>query len=133
MKYNDATKEAAAIHIWSKLKSIDWKIDDLQYEIDIKKWYPIIKPEMNQSILDGKLKEKKMLQYIASLIEKDNNLSEFLVNKYKTNKIVKIINIDILKFKLQNLNKKNQIILGNLPYNISSQILIKILKKNLQM
>ena len=62
------------------------------------------------------------------LIEKDNNLSEFLVNKYKTNKIVKIINIDILKFKLQNLNKKNQIILGNLPYNISSQILIKILK-----
>ena len=39
------------------------------------------------------------------LIEKDNNLSEFLVNKYKTNKIVKIINIDILKFKLQNFNK----------------------------
>ena len=36
--------------------------------------------------------------------------------------------IDILKFKLQNINKKNQIILGNLPYNISSQILIKILK-----
>jgi len=75
MIYSNETKEQAAIHIWSKLKSIEWKIDDLQYEIDIKKWYPIIKPEMNQSILDGKLKEKKMLQYIGSLIEKDNNIT----------------------------------------------------------
>jgi|TARA_R100000482_G_C5080297_1_gene125709 hypothetical protein len=79
MTYSDETKERAAIHIWSKLKSIDWKIDDLQYEIDIKKWYPIIKPEMNQGILDGKLKEKKMLQYIASLIEKDNNITLDLI------------------------------------------------------
>lgn len=79
MNYSDETKERAAIHIWSKLKSIDWKIDDLQYEIDIKKWYPIIKPEMNQSILDGKLKEKKMLEYIGSLIEKDNNITLDLI------------------------------------------------------
>ena len=79
MTYSDETKERAAIHIWSKLKSIDWKIDDLQYEIDIKKWYPIIKPEMNQSILNGKLQEKKMLQYIASLIEKDNNITLDLI------------------------------------------------------
>jgi len=79
MQYTDATKEAAAIHIWSKLKSIDWKIDDLQYEIDIKKWYPIIKPEMNQDILDGKLQEKTMLQYIASLIEKDYKIKIDLI------------------------------------------------------
>ena len=79
MQYSDETKEQAAIHIWSKLKSIDWKIDDLQYEIDIKKWYPIIKPEMNQDILNGKLQEKKMLQYIASLIEKDNNITLDLI------------------------------------------------------
>ena len=71
MKYSDETKEQAAIHIWSKLKSIDWKMEDIQYDIDIKKFYPIITPEMNQSILDGKKEEKKMLQYIASLIEKD--------------------------------------------------------------
>jgi len=79
MKYTDEIKEAAAIHIWSKLKSIDWKIEDLEYEIDIKKWYPIIKPEMNQDILNGKLQEKKMLQYIASLIEKDNNITLDLI------------------------------------------------------
>lgn len=71
MLYNDETKERAAVHIWSKLKSIDWKMEDIQYDIDIKKFYPIITPEMNQSILDGKKEEKKMLQYIASLIEKD--------------------------------------------------------------
>lgn len=71
MKYNNNTKERAAVHIWSKLKSIDWKMEDIQYDIDIKKFYPIITPEMNQSILEGKKEEKKMLQYIASLIEKD--------------------------------------------------------------
>ena len=79
MQYSDETKEQAAIDIWSKLKSIDWKIDDLQYEIDIKKWYPIIKPEMNQDILDGKLQEKTMLQYIASLIEKDYKIKIDLI------------------------------------------------------
>jgi len=79
MKYSDKTKEQAAIHIWSKLKSIDWKIEDLEYEIDIKKWYPIIKPEMNQDILDGKLEEKTMLQYIASLIEKDYKIKIDLI------------------------------------------------------
>ena len=41
---------------------------------------------------------------------------------------IKIFNSDILKFKLEKFIKKNSIILGNLPYNISSQILIKILK-----
>lgn len=71
MRYNNEIKERAAVHIWSKLKSIDWKMEDIQYDIDIKKFYPIITPEMNQSILDGKKEEKKMLQYIASLIEKD--------------------------------------------------------------
>ena len=44
-----------------------------------KKWYPIIKPEMNQSILDGKLQEKTMLQYIASLIEKDYKIKIDLI------------------------------------------------------
>ena len=77
--YSDETKERAALHIWSKLKSIDWKIDDLQHEIDIKKFFPIITPEMNQSVLDGKNAEKVMLQYIASLIEKDYNITFDLI------------------------------------------------------
>ena len=62
------------------------------------------------------------------LIEKDNKLSEELKLKYKNCKNVKIFNKDILKFNLERILLKNSIIFGNLPYNISSQILIKILK-----
>ncbi len=66
------------------------------------------------------------------LVEKDNALSEYLELKYKKNKKIKIYNEDILKFDLDKKLKTNTIIFGNLPYNISSQILVKIirLKKN---
>jgi 16S rRNA (adenine1518-N6/adenine1519-N6)-dimethyltransferase len=63
-----------------------------------------------------------------SIIEKDFYLSKELNLKYKNNKIVKIYNIDVLKLNIEKLCKKNSVILGNLPYNISSQILVKILK-----
>ena len=36
--------------------------------------------------------------------------------------------LTFLKFELEKIVKKNSIILGNLPYNISSQILVKILR-----
>ncbi len=62
------------------------------------------------------------------LLEKDNELSSFLKTKYSTSKKIKIINSDVLKFDLNKIQKKNLIVLGNLPYNISSQILVKILK-----
>ena len=38
-----------------------------------------------------------------------------------------IYNQDILNFNIEKICKKNSIVFGNLPYNISSQILIKIL------
>ena len=62
------------------------------------------------------------------MIEKDNNLADALREKYKKMNKIKIFISEILKFKLEKFIKKNSIILGNLPYNISSQILIKILK-----
>jgi 16S rRNA (adenine1518-N6/adenine1519-N6)-dimethyltransferase len=62
------------------------------------------------------------------LIEKDFNLAIKLKKKYLNNKIVKIKNADILKFDLKNFNIRNQAIFGNLPYNISSQILVKFLQ-----
>ncbi len=61
-------------------------------------------------------------------IEKDFKLSEVIKNKYLDNKIFKNINADILKYDLEKSCNKNSIIIGNLPYNISSQILVKILK-----
>ena len=62
------------------------------------------------------------------IIEKDNYLATFLKKKYLTNKIVDIYNNDVLNFNLEKIIKKNSIIFGNLPYNISSQILIKMIK-----
>ena len=56
------------------------------------------------------------------LIEKDYNLKKILIKKYKNNNKVRIIGDDIL---LTNLNKfKNLIIISNLPYNISSKIIL---------
>lgn len=62
------------------------------------------------------------------LLEKDNELSNNLKLKFLDKKSIKIINIDVLRFNFQNLNKQKFVLLGNLPYNISSQILIKLLK-----
>ena len=64
------------------------------------------------------------------LIEKDFHLSRELKLKYLSFKNIKVINSDILKFDIEKILKKKTIIFGNLPYNISSQILVKFLKFN---
>ena len=65
-----------------------------------------------------------------SLIEKDTELSKTLRLKYSNNMNLKIYNNDILKFDIEKIIKKKSIIFGNLPYNISSQILVKFIKFN---
>jgi len=64
------------------------------------------------------------------VIEKDCYLLEKLKKKYKGNKLIRFYNDDILKIDLEKKIKKNSIIFGNLPYNISSQILVKLIKFN---
>jgi len=62
------------------------------------------------------------------LIEKDKQLTIHLKNKFKFQKNFEVINEDVLKFKMENKMKANSIVIGNLPYNISSQILAKLIK-----
>ena len=62
------------------------------------------------------------------LIEKDYKLSEILKEKFIENKKVKIYCEDILKFNFSKIENNNFIVFGNLPYNISSQILVKFIK-----
>ena len=57
------------------------------------------------------------------VIEKDYNLVKFLYEKFD-NKI-NIINKDVLNFELNAISKEKIIVYGNLPYNISTQILTK--------
>ena len=65
-----------------------------------------------------KKKPKKVL-----VIEKDNKLAEDLRIKYANN--LEIINNDILNINECNLAEEKVIVFGNLPYNISTEILSK--------
>ena len=73
----------------------------------------------------GNLTEKILSKDPKKLIvvEKDNSLAINLKKKFK-NKII-IINDDILNLIDKNFSKKKMIIFGNLPFNISSQILAR--------
>ena len=57
------------------------------------------------------------------LIEKDNLLYKNLKKEFKDT--INIFNEDILKINEKNLSNQKLIVFGNLPYNISTQILIK--------
>ena len=65
---------------------------------------------------------------LLTLIEKDNFLFKELKEKYTNYNNIKIYNKDILKFDIEKIIKQKTIIVGNLPYNISSQILVKFLR-----
>ena len=57
------------------------------------------------------------------VIEKDNNLANLLKNEFKDQ--LKVINDDVLKVNENLISKEKLIVFGNLPYNISTEILIK--------
>ena len=66
------------------------------------------------------LKNKPRKLYV---IEKDNNLASKLKEKFK-DKII-IINEDVLKIDEKNIADEKLTVFGNLPYNISTEILCK--------
>ena len=78
----------------------------------------------------GNLTQKIIDEGPASLIliEKDENLVKNLELTNKKYKNVDIYNKDIMRFDIESVLKKNSIIIGNLPYNISSQILVNLIK-----
>ena len=75
--------------------------------------------------LTEKILEKKPNKLI--IIEKDFELYKKLLVKFNKKKI-KIINDDALLYDFSNL--KNYKLISNLPYNISSKFLLKIIKLN---
>ena len=58
-----------------------------------------------------------------TVVEKDSNLTNYLKDQFKDN--LNIINDDILNIDENSLFKKKVIVFGNLPYNISTEILSK--------
>ena len=65
-----------------------------------------------------KKKPKKLF-----VIEKDTELCSLLKKKF--DKKITIINSDILEFDEKSLSKETLVVFGNLPYNISTEILCK--------
>ena len=57
------------------------------------------------------------------VIEKDNNLASLLREKFKDK--IKVINKDILRVDENSLSDETLTVFGNLPYNISTEILCK--------
>ncbi len=70
-----------------------------------------------------KKKPKKIL-----LIEKDNQLSKYLKKKYENFNNISIINSDVLKINLSSY--LNSIIISNLPYNVSTKIILNIFESS---
>ena len=87
-------------------------------------------PNNNLNILeigpgDGRLTEtiiKKMPKKLL-LIEKDEELIDTLKTKFSECKNIDILNLDFLKLDIE---ERYHLIISNLPYNISSQIIAKI-------
>ena len=80
---------------------------------------------------DGKLTESIIRKKPKNLdlVEIDKDLIVDLKKNFKNYNIINIINEDILKL---NINKKYDLVISNLPYNLSSKVLEKLvlLKKN---
>ena len=102
----------------------------------LKKIVSIIKIE-DKSILEIGPGTGNLTSYILKnnpkkliVVEKDKLLANHLKKKFEGK--ITIINDDILKIDEKKLYNKKLIVFGNLPYNISTQILAKIIKfKNL--
>ena len=78
---------------------------------------------------DGKLTEKIILKKPSklTLVEIDRELFQNLEKKYLFSSKINLINADILKY---NIKCQYELIISNLPYNISSQILVKLSTMN---
>ena len=74
----------------------------------------------NGKLTDGIILKKPSL---LTLIEIDSDLIKYLSQKYLFNNKVNLINADILDYEFKDYY---QLIISNLPYNISSQILVKL-------
>ena len=93
---------------------------------DIKQNDTILEVGPGTGNLTEKILKKKPKKIIV--VEKDKNLTIFLKKKFNNN--IEIINDDILSYNQEIFNNKKIIVFGNLPYNVSTQILTSWIKKN---
>ena len=71
------------------------------------------------------LKEKNKISYF---IEKDRNAYEYLIKKFPIQLKERIILADFLEYDLNEIFPYQFAVIGNFPYNISTQILFRVLE-----
>ncbi len=105
----------------------------LQDDQIIQQIINVIYPNPNQHIVEigpgkGAL-TKYLLKYNCQLdiVELDNDLVKMLAKKFNSFNQLQIHNSDILKFDFRQLKSIPLRIIGNLPYNISTQLLFYLL------
>jgi len=98
----------------------------------IKKIIMSIQPKKNDHFLEigpgGGALTNPILEITknVTLIEKDKDLIPSLRKQYNQYNKVKIIHADILKYNLADNMRHDIRIIGNLPYNISTEIIFKV-------
>ena len=106
---------------------IDDKILDKIVEIgNVNFESVVIEVGPGNGALTDKIFEKKPKK--ITVIEKDERLFKLLNKKFGS--LINIINEDMMKISYEKYFEENLIIFGNLPYNISTQILAKWIKIN---
>ena len=87
-------------------------------------------PKENLNIIEIGPGDGRLTEYIIkkkpkklTLIEKDSDLMDILNKRFSKYKNLNILNLDFLKIEIKD---RYQLIISNLPYNISSQIIAKI-------
>ncbi len=93
---------------------------------DIKNDSTVIEIGPGTGNLTDEILKRKPKNFIA--IEKDKELYLKLKNKYNSN--IDLINSDVLDINWNNFKLDQTIVFGNLPYNISSKILINWIRLN---
>ena len=106
---------------------IDKKIIDLIVDIgNVKSTDSVIEVGPGTGALTIKILESEPKNF--TVIEKDSRFVDILSQKFGNQ--IKIINKDMIDIAYENFGENNFIIFGNLPYNISTQILAKWIKMN---
>tara|TARA_B100000963_G_scaffold69278_1_gene57687 strand:+ start:6314 stop:7099 length:786 start_codon:yes stop_codon:yes gene_type:complete len=95
-------------------------IDEIVNIVDLKNRNILEIGPGTGNLTEGILKKnpKKVL-----VVEKDDNLANLLKEKFKDK--IEVINEDILKVNENSLSEQTLTVFGNLPYNISTEILCK--------
>ena len=103
--------------------------EDLAYEISKKLLLRknIFEIGPGKGVLTKNLYDDEKINLVVSEIDRD--LVDHLRRVYPN---LVIMNVDVLELNFKNIFNENYSIIGNLPYNISSQILFKILENKSQ-